>query len=135
ETEVGRALTDVALGHAQQQDVLRTECANCERRADARVDAARDAQHGAAPAELAHGVADAGGERVRRGLEVESERICRDRCCHAWHPTRAKVPRHPAPGQEVQANTYPSGRVAHRAAAGFASLASKRQEMASRRKT
>ena len=102
EAEVGGALADVALGHAQQQDVLRAERAHRERRADAGVDAAGDAEHGAAPAELAHGVADAGGEGVGRGLEIEGERVCRGGCGHASHPTRDPRHGHPAPGQEAR---------------------------------
>ena len=135
ESEVGRALADVALGHAQQQDVLRAERAHRERGADARVDAAGDAQHGAAAAELAHGVADARGEGVGRGLEVEGERVCRGGCGHACHPTRAKVPRGTLrPGRRSGRTPIRSDRCARpscgrrpRPAAGFASLASKRQ--------
>ena len=36
----------------------------------------------------AYGVADAGGEGVGRGLEIEGEGICRGSCGHTSHPTR-----------------------------------------------
>ena len=91
EAEVGRALADVALGHAQEQHVLRAECAHGERGADAGVDAAGDTEHGAAPAELAYGVADPGGQGVRRGLEIEGEGVGRGRSGHASHPTRDRA--------------------------------------------
>ena len=77
-------------GMRRQQDVLRSEGAHGERGADAGVDAAGDAENGAAAAELAHGVADAGGEGVGRGLEIEGERICHGGCGHDSHPTRVQ---------------------------------------------
>ena len=91
--------------------MLRSEGAHGERGADAGVDAAGHAENGPAAAELAHGVADSGGEGVGSGLEIEGEGISHGGCGHDPTLPATRAAGHSALGQVLGRTPTRSGQV------------------------